>query len=169
METLWLRYMPGKKGDGNGGAGSSWTSLFPVVPDERWIDLDNAAGLNGRRVLACLCVFWSETPCCTFPPSLMEPKSHSCCHRLCVGGGSKEVEAAAGASLSGRTRSGLLGERACEVEQSLSAQPLCLARFAMHRCSAALSARAVWRGGDLCCRDLHFRIGAFFARFGFVD
>lgn len=47
--------MPGKKGDGNGGAGSS-RRVFPILPDDPWIDLDNSAGSNGGRVLAsCVC------------------------------------------------------------------------------------------------------------------
>lgn len=63
---------------------------FPVVPDVLWIDLDNAAGLNGRRALASLIVLVSITlPGWPSAPSLMELESCSCCHRLCwrsVGG-----------------------------------------------------------------------------------
>lgn len=32
-------------------------SSFPIAPDGLWIDLDNVAGLNGRRVLASFVCF----------------------------------------------------------------------------------------------------------------
>lgn len=61
-------------------------SFFPVVPDVLWIELDNSAGLNGRRALASLIVLVASTlPDWLSAPSLMELKSRSCCW-LWVGG-----------------------------------------------------------------------------------
>lgn len=40
METVWLRYTPGKKGDSNGGGREQpEESFFPIMPDDLWTDL----------------------------------------------------------------------------------------------------------------------------------
>lgn len=39
------------------GGNSQKSLFFPIIPDDLWIDLDNIAGLNGRRALASFVCF----------------------------------------------------------------------------------------------------------------
>lgn len=171
METVWLRYVFGKKGDGSASGRSSQKSLsFPVVPDVLWIDLDNTAGLNGRRALASLIVLVSNTlPGWPSAPSLMELESRSCCHRLCwrlVGGaiGSSRCFLLQQGRIQSRPPGGLSGT----WSRVSKCQTLGWAWLGAKRCSGALSASATQRGSSLWRGDLLVGMGAVCVTLGFV-